>query len=473
MLWGRSRSRTRNRSRPGWSSAGRKVQYQVYYSRDDNSSGPTPSAPSDGLAHCLSRDASPRLHRPVLMALLRLIIVFGGIVFLLSLRWNLGLVLLTASIAVGLLFGYPLPAIGHDIVAASFDILTLRLALAIALIMTLSELLRELGNLERMVSALQDLIPSGRFVIAALPAVVGLLPMVGGAMFSAPMVDAVGDRLRVGRARKTFINYWFRHIWEYVFPLYPSMMLAAALLGLETFQLARATWPLTATAVASGALFGLIGMPKRANSPMATSSRFSNLQKLAASVWPIALVIALSMAIPVDERATLILALVITIPALMISKRVPLRRLGQILRNRVPWETILVLFGALIFRRVLENSGAVHGVSEALVRSGIPLAATAFFVPFVAGLLTGLSHAAFSIGFPVVLPLVSPGGNPPSPGWAAWMMAGAFLGVMCSPLHLCLSLTRVYFGADWKPIYRFITPSTLAVAGTAALLLLG
>jgi hypothetical protein len=95
----------------------------------------------------------------------------------------------------------------------------------------------------------------------------------------------------------------------------------------------------------------------------------------------------------------------------------------------------------------------------------------AFVVPFIAGLLTGLSHAAFSIGFPIVIPLVAADGAPVASGWAAWMMAGAFLGVMYSPLHLCLSLTRIYFEAEWGPIYRRIAPSTLAVAATAALLL--
>jgi hypothetical protein len=45
--------------------------------------------------------------------------------------------------------------------------------------------------------ALQALIPNGRIVMAALPALVGFLPMVGGAMFSAPMVNEVGDRMRM------------------------------------------------------------------------------------------------------------------------------------------------------------------------------------------------------------------------------------------------------------------------------------
>jgi hypothetical protein len=80
--------------------------------------------------------------------------------------------------------------------------------------------------------------------------------------------------------------------------------------------------------------------------------------------------------------------------------------------------------------------------------------------------------AAFSIGFPVILTLVVADGGAIAPAWAVWLLAGGFMGIMCSPVHLCLSLTRVYFEAEWGPIYRRIVPSALLVAATAATILL-
>jgi len=409
---------------------------------------------------------------PLTMPLLKLSIVFAAIILFLSRGWNLGLVLVLASAGVSLLFEYPLVAGGRDVVSASVDLLTVRLALSVVLIMSLSELLRDTHSLQGMVEALRSLIPSGKLVIAALPSLIGLLPMVGGAMFSAPMVDEVGDQLGLDRERKTFVNYWFRHIWEYVFPLYPAFMLAAALMNLETMHLARAAWPLTAASVTGGAVFGLMGISRSPTGESSSAGRLRDLRVLAISIWPVAMVIVLSLTLPIDERATLIVSLVTTIGLLMRINKIPLIRLGHILRERIAWKTILVVFGALIFRRVLDNSGAVRDVSEALSASGVPVTVIAFIVPFVAGLLTGISTGAFSIGFPVVLPLVAAEGAAVAPDWAAWLMAGGFLGVMCSPLHLCLSLTRVYFGAEWGPIYRRIVPSSLGVAVTATILLL-
>jgi hypothetical protein len=423
-----------------------------------------------------------------MFALLKLTGVLAGIVFLLSRKWNLGLVLLLASVAVGLLFGHPLPAIGRDVALATVDVLTLRLALAVVLIMTLGELLRQTAGLQGMVTALQALVTDGWVVIAALPALIGLLPMIGGAMFSAPMVDEVGQHLGVNAERKTFVNYWFRHIWEPIFPVYPSMLLAAELLGLSTLQLARATLPLTATAILGGLLFGLLGLPHRASRAAPATSRGLNLRILASSIWPVALVIALSMTLPVDERYSLILSLLVTITLLMLAQRIPLRgaggpalplrgaggpalplgSLGAILRYRIPWKTVVVIFGALIFRRVLDESGAVLATSQALTELHIPLSAVAFAVPFIAGLLTGLMAAAYSIAFPVVYPLVAVGGGAVASSWVTWLMVGGFLGTMLSPVHLCLALTREYFQARWGPIYRLLVPSSLLIVGVAA-----
>ena len=405
-------------------------------------------------------------------ALLKLTLIFAGIVVSLSRKWNLGVVLLLAAVATGILFAHPIQEIGRDALLASVDFLTLRVALVIAMIMVLGELLRRTAAMEAMVEALQALIPNGRIVIAALPVLVGFLPMVGGAMFTAPMVDEIGDRLGAGKDRKTFVNYWFRHIWEPICPTFPSALIAAALLGLTTTQLARATWPIALAAVIGGLLFGLLGLPRRSAHEPAPPPRAQSLRTLAASIWPVVLVIVLSLTLPIDERFSLILSLALTIALLMAAKHIPLRDLGTILQKHVAWELVVLVFGALIFRRVLENSGAVLAVSDELTALHIPLPVLAFGVPFIGSLLTGLIFAGFSIGFPVILPLLAADGGTIAPGWIAWLLAGGYLGAMCSPVHMCLALTRVYFKAEWGPIYRRIAPAAALVVATAATMLL-
>jgi hypothetical protein len=193
---------------------------------------------------------------------------------------------------------------------------------------------------------------------------------------------------------------------------------------------------------------------------------------LAKSIWPIALVVSLPLVLRVNERIDLILSLMFTITLMMAIKRVPLGNLGVILRKHVPWNTVIVIFSALIFRRVLEQSGAVSAVSGGLTELSLPVGLVAFAIPFIVALLTGLLAAGYSVGFPVVLPLVVASGEVVPPAWATWLMAGGFMGVMCSPMHLCLALTRVYFKTDWTSVYRFILPSAILVIATAAAILL-
>jgi hypothetical protein len=46
------------------------------------------------------------------------------------------------------------------------------------------------------------------------------------------------------------------------------------------------------------------------------------------------------------------------------------------------------------------------------------------------------------------------------------------LGVLASPVHLCLILTKQYFGAEWSGIYKYLAPSVAFVLIFAIVLLL-
>jgi integral membrane protein (TIGR00529 family) len=396
---------------------------------------------------------------------LKLLVVLALIVFLLNRKWNLGLVLTLASAILGLLFVRAPQALALDALGAVTDWLTLRLVGIVVLILTLGEILRRTARLDGMMHALEHLVPDTRIVFAVIPAFIGLLPMVGGAVFSAPMVDRIGDHLKASSERKTFVNYWFRHIWEYVFPLYPSFLLGAALLDLSAQQVTGILWPLAVSSVVGGVLFGLVGL-KAPQEGRGRANTVACLRELALSTWPIGLVLLLTLAAKVD----LIASLVLTIALLAMINRVTPRDFWDILRHRIRWDTVVVIFGAMVFRSVLEGTGAVAATSQALTQLGVPVVVAAFVVPFVAGLLSGLGTAAFAIGFPIVLPLMSH--SQLDLGLAMWAWAGGFLGVMMSPVHLCLALTREYFGAQWARLYRPIVLATLLVVGTGAVILI-
>jgi integral membrane protein (TIGR00529 family) len=397
--------------------------------------------------------------------LLKLLGILALIVVLLRFRWNLGLVLLLASVLTGLLFGLPAGEWVPDILGAAVDPLTLQLVAIVLLIAFMGEILRSTLQLEGLIRALSDLFLDRRWLLALMPMLIGLLPMVGGAMFSAPMVEEASQGLDVSRERRTFVNYWFRHTLEPVFPLYPSLIVAAGLMGVSVQTLTVTQWPLFLTALIGGILFGLLGIQRADAVDAHPPSRKDSLLLLLKSIWPILLVLLLSLVLGLD----LIVSLLLTIAILIVVQRLGPRRLLD-LAKRMPFGTAPVIVGAMVFRRILETSHAVEAASQALAGLGIPLPVIVFSVPMVAGLLTGLAAGAFAIGFPIVLPLC--GADLMGSGCGLLAFAGGFVGMMLSPIHLCLALTRVYFKAEWGGIYQRLVPSALLMAIAAAVVLL-
>jgi integral membrane protein (TIGR00529 family) len=392
--------------------------------------------------------------------LLKLAGVLAFILFLLRFKWNLGLVLILASALTGLLFGRAISALALDALAAVVDLLTLRLVAIVLLIMFLGEILRTTLQLEGLVRSLNNLFVDRRWLLALLPMLIGLLPVVGGAMFSAPMVEETSQGLKLSRERRTFVNYWFRHTWETIFPLYPSLILAAGLMGLPPRTLTATQWPLFLAALGGGILFGLLGVrranPTRGDRP----ARRATWTLLIKSIWPIVLVLGLALLLGVD----LILSLLLTVAILLLVHRQGPRRLLDMLRH-MPWSTAPVIVGTMIFRRVLETTNAVEVASEALAALGVPVPVVVFAVPMTAGLLTGLAVGGFAIGLPIVLPLCGP--DLVGSGYGLLAFAGGYVGLLLSPVHLCLTLTRVYFKAEWGRLYRHIVPAALLLTGVA------
>ncbi|MGM0419692.1 MAG: DUF401 family protein [Bacillota bacterium] len=66
-------------------------------------------------------------------------------------------------------------------------------------------------------------------IITAIPSVIGVLPMPGGAVFSAPIIEPIGKEISMSRERLTSLNIYYRHLWYFVSPYMPSLMIASSL----------------------------------------------------------------------------------------------------------------------------------------------------------------------------------------------------------------------------------------------------
>jgi len=399
--------------------------------------------------------------------LLKLLAILGLTVFLLMRKWDLGIVLFLNSALIALLFGYSLIGWAGSILRGLVAPDTIALAGAVFSVLLLAELMRRTRAMEEMVTSLQVLVPDGRISVALMPMMIGLMPMLGGAMFSAPMVNEVGTPLKMSAARKTFVNYWFRHALEYIFPLYSSLLMMSALLEVSVYDFIAASWPLTVAALISGVLWGLAGIEDGDPGPpkwddLSTRAAWS---RFLMSTWPLLLVILAVVIL----RLNMILSLIGVIALFMVVRRVGPDQWRDVLKSSFPIHTFSAICGVMVFKQVMQDAGAVSQIPQALSALGLPPMVIAFFVPMVVGLLTGTAAAALALSVPLVAPVLQ-GGALSGLSAGVWLFVGSFSGVLLSPLHLCLALTKDYFGAAWGDLYKRIVPSVGLVAAAAVLL---
>ncbi len=138
-------------------------------------------------------------------------LVFAVILILLRFKWNVGYVLLSAAGVLAVLYQMSFPGIAYTIRAAVTAPITVQLFFSLTLIRVLEMVLREKQVLAKMTEASRYLLRKKRPIIISMPMLIGLLPSLGGAYFSAPMVEEATRGLEMSPEEKGFINYWFRH----------------------------------------------------------------------------------------------------------------------------------------------------------------------------------------------------------------------------------------------------------------------
>ncbi len=380
---------------------------------------------------------------------------FVLIVLLLRMRWNLGLVMLLASVFLGAFYRIGPLDQARIILQSSIDPVTVNLVTGLVLIMVLENIIRKKGLLKRMMEAVVNVARDRRIAMAVLPGVIGLLPSAGGAAFSAPMVQEAAADADVAPERKAFVNYWFRHIWEYVSPLYPGVLLSVAVTKtpLRSFLLSQLPLPLALISV--GALLAFRGAETgRVQKPR----NREDFKTLGITLLPIIAAVVLVVAF----RMPLAFAMITVVIAMFLIYRYSWKELGTTLRESFSVSIVLMTIGIMVFKGMLDASGAIDALPAYFRQSGLPVGFILFALPFIVGLVTGLTVGFVGATFPIIMALL--GGNPDL-GSLTFAFASGFAGVMLSPTHLCLLLTVQYFKADLAGTYRLLYLPAFLVLG--------
>lgn len=397
-----------------------------------------------------------------MLDILKIVVVFTAILIFLRLKWNIGYVLLIASGLLTILYLMPIPTILSTIKSTITDPVTIKLFFALTLIRYLELILREKQVLAKMMEASRNLLKRRKAVIISMPMLIGLLPSLGGAYFSAPMVDESTKGLKMSPEEKGFINYWFRHPWEYILPLYPGILLASAITKIELRSLILANLTYAALIFITGFLFSMRNIKDaemRRHKNFTHSPTHSSTHSPIWSFLPILLILLMVIVMHVELHY----ALGFTILMLFFFYRFSPKEAFRAIRHGFTPDVIVIVFGTMLFKFTMENSGAVAHLSQYFTEKAIPILPILFILPFISGLLTGLTVGFVGGTFPLLLSLA--GGA--HLNQITFAFASGFVGVLLSPVHLCFVLTREYFKADIAGIYRKTIPGCAIIMAGA------
>ena len=117
---------------------------------------------------------------------LKIVVIIAGIIVLIRLKVALSITLIVSSLVLGIMFQLPAVDLFNGALRAFLSLENMKLVIALELVLLFSAVLKENGAMNRAISALSGVMRDARFTVAIIPAIIGLLPVVGGAMLSAP-----------------------------------------------------------------------------------------------------------------------------------------------------------------------------------------------------------------------------------------------------------------------------------------------
>jgi len=409
-------------------------------------------------------------------AVAKILIVFFGVLAVSRLRVPLGLGLIVGGLLLDLWAGKSVQVLPADLWLALMRPELWLLAITITLIMEIGYFMASEENGRAFISIARRL--GGRhgqaLSLVLIPAAIGMIPMPGGALFSAPLVGLTADDSGNSAEWKAAVNYWFRHILEYWWPLYPVVIVTLSIFTLQTWKFMLLQIPFTLVSLCAGYFFLL----KSRQLPFtAVESNVQNPPFIGRILLPIAIIVSATLVLPglfhnilpglnpaSWKLLSMLSGLAVSLFIIWLDRLNHSRKMFSDVLTLKTLNVFITLAGVMIFESLLDSSGLIPLAARELSHGRVPISLIIAFLPFLAGLVTGIAIGFAGAAFPIVVGFISAGEIGLQP-MAALVLAFSmgYAGMMLSPVHLCFLLTVDYFSASFIKVYRFILPCVLSV----------
>ena len=322
---------------------------------------------------------------------------------------------------------------------------------ALYFVMCLEIELRTSGALAGMVHALQRIFSSNRVTLAVMPAFLGLLPSLGGARFSAPIVEEASKGLGLTSDHQSAINFWFRHIFEFSSPIIPGMIMACNIAGVAYSEFITHLCWLTMLMFSVG-WFVLI-RPIKADSIKENAGSQAADEQGWQDLWLSLSPVVLTFVLVVFFNMNASVGMGVVTAGLFIVLHFTKREvsLKEVVVGAIDMKMFFNVLCILYFIQILTVTQVLQEIVTAFQNSPLPVPVIIACVSFIIGVLTGMSQGHVAIIMPIIAAMQTGSLN-----LAGVAMAFGVAGQMLTPTHMCLVVTVDYFKANFfktlKPV---------------------
>ncbi|MCP5455134.1 MAG: DUF401 family protein [Thermotogae bacterium] len=298
----------------------------------------------------------------------------------------------------------------------------------------ISDTMKVSGNSKIFSESIKNLF-SARQAVALMPMALGLLPMPGGAMFTAPMIKEISDENGIKNIDSASMNYWFRHSMEFFWILYPALIFESALSGIKILTLLFIQLPIGIFSIVSAWIFFRTGKIKINHSK-------KDWKNLLISVLPIIFImIGVISSIP----GWIVVLTVAFIYSLYYKNYKGILKINK--------NVMILIFFVFWYKNLIEISGLSDSFVGEMQNAGMSPWIIIVLSPLIIGMITGITQAAFAVTMPIAMSFV----NIPVDVTAITVYYFSVIGVLLSPVHLCLVLTSEYFGVKISSMLKKLT----------------
>lgn len=118
---------------------------------------------------------------------------------------------------------------------------------------------------------------------------------------------------------------------------------------------------------------------------------------------------------------------------------------------------LFLLYAVMLYKAAIDSSGAAKVLVTDMQAMGAPALVILATLPMLMGLATGASMGFAGVALPLLVPYIALTSGINGHALLLAYVSG-FIGVLLSPVHLCLVLSAQYFKANLTKVYRYILP---------------